>query len=256
MSGRKAFTLVELMVVVAVIALLISLLLPALKKARTVAVDAACKTNLRQLGIWGLTYAGDSKDILPHNGPSFYGYRGLGDETAWWQVITKSKYGYRQFKKVLHDPQADRSVKPYMDGTIDNYHSLYDFRAYELNLYLGAQSPDHTPQPWIAKDLPARPSTAHLNAHQFWFGDSAGFFVGGGRYWVDFPSNLVADGRGSLTDKFNTRNCWPWRPEFQDSHPNNHANFVMGDGHVEDRTYDEIRNTTGDAIGLWKKGPR
>ncbi len=50
-SKRSAFTLVELLVVVVIIGLLIALLLPAVNRAREAARSAACKNNLRQLGL-------------------------------------------------------------------------------------------------------------------------------------------------------------------------------------------------------------
>jgi len=63
-----AFTLIELLVVISIIALLISLLLPALKTARQQAILTNCAANLRMAGIGVHSYAHDSDDfIIPVN---------------------------------------------------------------------------------------------------------------------------------------------------------------------------------------------
>ncbi len=65
-SKKKHFTLIEVLVVVAIIGILASLLLPALKSARDSARQANCKSNQKQLGIAFQMYYGDNNDAVPY----------------------------------------------------------------------------------------------------------------------------------------------------------------------------------------------
>ncbi len=62
---RTAFTLIELLVVISIVALLIAILLPALKSARGAANNMACLVRERQMGVGIMTYAQDHKDLIP-----------------------------------------------------------------------------------------------------------------------------------------------------------------------------------------------
>jgi prepilin-type N-terminal cleavage/methylation domain-containing protein/prepilin-type processing-associated H-X9-DG protein len=77
--ARKGFTLIEILVVVAIIALLIAILLPSLRKAREQGRAVVCASHLDQMFMGILLYTQDSKEVLPH-----LGFRSQKNYMTWW----------------------------------------------------------------------------------------------------------------------------------------------------------------------------
>lgn len=75
---RKDFTLLELLIVVAIMAILMAMLLPALGKARDKAKEIQCLGNLKQVGLGTALYAGDNDNRLlssiVYNGSTYSTY--------------------------------------------------------------------------------------------------------------------------------------------------------------------------------------
>jgi len=87
---ERAFTLVELLVVISIIALLIAILLPSLKKAREQTKETVCASNLRSLLLAVQEYAVSNNDYLVTAGLS---HGGNVDEQAAWINTLKTEYG-------------------------------------------------------------------------------------------------------------------------------------------------------------------
>jgi prepilin-type N-terminal cleavage/methylation domain-containing protein/prepilin-type processing-associated H-X9-DG protein len=64
-AGRLAFSLIELLMAIAIVALLASLLLPAITLLRRAAQETSCRNNLRQVGLASFAYADDHDGRLP-----------------------------------------------------------------------------------------------------------------------------------------------------------------------------------------------
>lgn len=91
------FTLIELLVVISIIALLVAILLPALRQAREVAQTMACLSNERQLGIGFVLYISDSPHgRYPAAEPRVWSSSNTYDSGEWWHTAVGRYVGYSE----------------------------------------------------------------------------------------------------------------------------------------------------------------
>ncbi|HPD31151.1 MAG TPA: prepilin-type N-terminal cleavage/methylation domain-containing protein [Phycisphaerae bacterium] len=93
----RAFTLIEILVVVSIIALLISILLPSLRRAREQAQAVVCSSNTKQIITALMTYQLEAKGFIPQN---------LWSEYNWAPVAKKNLWFYKLYPRYLGDPNV------------------------------------------------------------------------------------------------------------------------------------------------------
>ena len=150
---RRGFTLVELLVTIAIIAVLAALLLPALTAAKEKARSLSCLNNLRQLQLCWTLYVHDNSEELPPN-DFVYWVNTAGQFTngvSWCPGITRHDtntiniengllFPYNRSTAIYHCP-SDRSTVELPDGTkLDQPRT----RSYNMNGTIACRS-----TPWV-----------------------------------------------------------------------------------------------------------
>ncbi|MHC4444373.1 MAG: type II secretion system protein [Planctomycetota bacterium] len=166
MRRKPAFTLIELLTVVAILALLIAIILPSLSKARSQTKRTACAAHLRQVGIALLAYLPENRDRMPHISymPSYGPGPLTTDEPIYLADVLKRQLNKQE--EVLECPE-DRPHKTerYAPNTGKSYFES-ERSSYEYRVRLRGLSPKEFYKaigpPWRENKDPVPPNTVWI----------------------------------------------------------------------------------------------
>lgn len=152
--SRRAFTLVELLVVISIVVLVLAILFPVLAQLRGTARSTTCLTHQRSLAQAYMTYATDnsSRYVSPRTDPTTnvdVPATGVAYTTthAWVRAIGGNlAMGSTGLRSELPASIEQGALFPYTDRSLDAYRSPLDptdrVRSYSINAYVGVYFPD------------------------------------------------------------------------------------------------------------------
>lgn len=229
------FTLIELLIVIAIIAILAGMLMPALNQARQMAFATACRSNLKQYALGLASYTSESNEYL------CYGYNSSSSASTFNHALYPYIFN-RPLKLDGYSNTKPVNVKLYQCPAAKYKHVYYTLMSSYGYNYSGVISTSPTQRILGYKSSTENnPPTKTGQIKQ----PSAVFFFGDGR--LNITSNLWGDNPaypnnapGSDPSEF-----VPWRHQKQ-------VNILYGDGHAASRRVSpEIRVTTNEGKLFW-----
>ncbi len=257
---RDAFTLIEILVVVAIIALLIAVLLPSLSKAREQARNAVCRSSMRQVMTGHLFYVQDHKRLpathstLSRNGcgGSAFSVQEIENRKAlltWeggYRVTVSNKelavpvkgtiFRYTKSADIYLCP-SDREGAPEDTPTGGGGNGLL---SYSMNAYLGYKTPESlTAFTYVddvaipQKSVDGRTRTFDAGQRVVWTGGTMPvLFEEHPNYYHNSGASGHADGNFNTVDRIVTRHS-----PSKDDGDKGRTNIAYLDGHVATRLY-------------------
>ena len=247
---RPSFTLTELLVVIATIALLMAILLPALRRPREDAEAAVCGSNISQLLKGVISYETENQilppgfDKQPLQGPPPGGYAGGSayDRRGWWWFdFIEGFYKKSDSKKTVVECPSKRLTKPELKNNIlcSNYGANQSI----------LKSPPASAKPGWAEFVgePLRSSNIPRSSETLLFVDSGYAIIS---WWHATDKPPVALGNTAIEDTSyipglsinKDRNLWPGQEQdaINGRHPNKTVNVGFVDGHVSRTKADDL----------------
>jgi len=232
---RHGFTLVELLVVVAILALLIALLLPALQKAREVARAAVCMSNQRQMVLGIRMRAADNDGLLTSCG--------AGSSPHWWSQLRPYTSGMthtntRPPSPQIHSCPTNRIIGRNNLGELEGFHTTYLY-----GRWLDAEAPPNQDQfDRRGTLLTVRVADITQPLRRPMFVEAT--HTGGARI-----RRQKAYGGNWAQPRWH--HAWERDSQLGWIHSDNTMNLAMADGHVE-RGYDTERFDWWDMYDKWE----
>ncbi|AHF90104.1 hypothetical protein OPIT5_07570 [Opitutaceae bacterium TAV5] len=141
---RRAFTLIELLTVIAIIGILAAIMLPTVGKVRESARNAQCRSNLRQLGVATHLYIADNRKFPSGDSPMW-----TLELSPWLNPLAQTTFAKQAGCQI--DECPSRGLK--LDGSVNRSYS-----ANPLVLVLGPESTEWDPDRAVTPDQIMRPT--------------------------------------------------------------------------------------------------